>query len=966
MNVKIEKQSEQIEELVQYVIIEHIKEENEQIVENENQWTPVKLEDEENDYYGEFEVYDNGYDVESMEYVSTAVEYEDNDNQYYVEEGDDDDEDENISVYEEESDDDEETNGMDCEYNLDLEPLDTDKEQKLSSSSATSAKKEFFEYKLSKWFQRNYMKHECPVCKETFDYYKDLNIHMVDEHKHLLKSLKEENYILKGNRTHCKICNREIIDDIACYLHSQKHKGIVEKLHKNICGTCKFKSNDMPIMLEHITKDHPEIVEQYKNSHIKKNPYKCPVCSKDFISFYGLMFHIKDEHTQVYYSKYIYNCHLCKDETFNEEKSFLKHLMEVHDLNSWQILDYRKIFNDKEYFSCQKCHITFIENDIIKLLKHYLYHLDNCFWKCKFCNKQVAFNAIKQNHLCIQMIRFYAKQKKPYKKISNTEAKENTQKLKNLQEFQDYIIHVCPFCKEEFDKMIKWHQHLCKKHTIDTLKGLAMKVIPNENNKLRCLICHIVVINTPKQLHEHRFLHLPYHPYKCRHCSQTLNTFKLAVNHVLKKCNDTIINTVKDNDTSVYIQCPFCDYKKFGHTKLLYKHLEDDHNNLKEFFTIQTNNSCICKVCEKQFIKYNHTQCIQHINVHFNEKFFKCPMCIKSFKNIKICYRHFIFNHFNKSITEMQLLENEKQNECEENKLTTVTTLAKSSAKAYILNEFVDFISFACPDCNEGMPNQEDWHQHIVTKHDFFDRSNMVFKDSDGILKCTTCKLKMPTSMNQQQKHKLTHMPYRSFICTLCYARCNTLGVLYGHFRRRHFAAGSFKCYICTEILSTQYQRIDHIKTKHARSEWPRWMCLVCYKLFDNKYTLGAHMDIHDPDRLRYTCEVCEAKLIVLKDYRNHLTRHIERGETSKKLEDFDGINSQSSSKDISENLKANNLVEENNEDEETNLEEEKDEDSDSIVEQEKQTKKVTKKKNNKRKSDAVVSSTKKKKVGKK
>ncbi|KAM7354255.1 uncharacterized protein ACRADG_005986 [Cochliomyia hominivorax] len=893
-----------------------IKHEKELLIEEENHWLPVKYEDEENQYYQDFAGSNgqDGYFEEANDnepyYEHYTIEYI-NKNQDYDSDEDDDDE---------ESDGTEEVESVDIEYNLDLNNY-IQKQAEASESlmkEKSVFKIDFCKQSFHKWLLRFYIQRECPGCKHLFDYYDKWRRHILKVHKELIKE-SDMNYLKNDKKHICKKCNRELVSKFACLSHTLRHREDSHRLDVNICKLCNFESDKNHITLLHFLEMHSDIVDKFKRSDGTNEILVCPICDNSYKKYIYLTYHMKDKHPEEYYYKYIYKCHLCKFEDFKSEELYFQHLIKEHGLNCWSLLNFRQIFDDKEYLACLDCHRVFLENDTHKLLKHFLEHNNNFYWCCKFCNEKISFKKSCYNsHTCIKMMLYYAQQRRGSKKPLNDDEKtglnslEKKQKLQNLQDFEEYILHICPFCRKDFDKMTKWQEHLRNQHEIDTLKGLEMKVITSDNNKLRCVICHTTVTNCPEQLHAHRFQHLPYNPYKCRHCSTNLSTFKIALNHILKRCNDKENKDIKNLATSksnvpmeVVIQCPFCNNQKFNNTNSILKHLEEVHNNFDYFFIIHADNSRSCKVCNNIYLKYDKKTCYDHIHQHFDKRFYKCPMCDNSYTSYNICKHHIIYKHYAKPLNQL-MKTNEKidislNKETKEEISNEPSCVGRSSANSYVLNEFVEFITFACPECNEGFLKHEEWSKHITTKHNFFEKSNMYFKDTDGSLKCTTCKMTLSTSTIQQQRHKLTHMPYRSFMCSLCYTRFNSLGILYGHHRRKHFASGSFKCPICSEILSTDYQRAEHIKNQHSRSEWPRNMCLICYKILARKFGLTTHMNTHDIDRVKHTCEICGSKLVGAKDFKLHLLRHKERGEIEKPKEN--NLNSHSGSKKSEESL---------------------------------------------------------------
>ncbi|XP_037824394.1 zinc finger protein Xfin-like [Lucilia sericata] len=753
-------------------------------------------------------------------------------------------------------------------------------------------------FPLKYWLFKTYVHHTCPECNEQIATYKELRVHIELNHGDAIKKVQKDYYNMNKQTGTCKKCQREYHNDFIMYKHTFRHRENTEELTEKKCKICSHIITKRIKM--HFVELHPEVVDEFNKSGYAKKCLKCPICHNTYANNKYVKFwhHFMFKHPQENQEKFRYNCHLCSHKRFSDEELYFQHLMLQHELNSWNVLNFRKIFEDKEYLACLKCHRVYPKNDTLTFLKHYLEHESSSYWSCKFCGKKSCYGH--NGHMCPKMMQYYGRR---YKDVRESNRGKNI--IKNLEEFEEYIAHVCPFCKEEFNKLHKWQQHLRSIHAIDTLKGLEMKVVATaDNNKLRCVICHTMVANNPVQLHAHRFQHLPFKPYKCRHCKLTLATFKMAVNHVVKRCNDDedrdyIKQVLKPNiinPAEVEIQCSFCNYQKFTDANEAFTHFQDEHNNFKEFFSLDSgaDNLMSCIVCQKKVLQTDAHDLLKHVYTHFDQKIFKCPLCTLSYFKHRTCIGHMQKVHYFKplnlvrSLKERDELSPNKEDVTEYQPTATAPQLAKPNLNSHVLNEFAEFINFACPECNEGISNQKDWHTHITTQHDFFDESNVSFKDSNGSLKCLTCKLNLPTVLTQRLKHKLTHMPYRSFICNLCYARCNSLGVLYGHFRRKHFAQGTFKCSICPEVLATSHQRTEHLKQTHPPNEWPDHICLICYKILRSKSSLNKHMETHDAERVKYTCDICGSKLIGRKDFKNHVDRHEERGEIKKENCDND------------------------------------------------------------------------------
>ncbi|XP_037808880.1 zinc finger protein 423-like isoform X2 [Lucilia sericata] len=846
-------------------MLNKIKAEEELIIEGEqHQWLPIKFEDEQNDYYQEYgqefreDIYlpDSIKNVFSHEYykIEYLDENDDKDEEDKEEEEDMDEQSENDKddLYEPSEEDENDTDYEDEDDDNDNDDDEGEEKEEFYGGSDNEVSEGNISSSLKFWLLNSYVEYNCPECNKNLANYKELRKHLKLKHITAIEAAQKD-YILSEKSGTCKKCQRAYKSGFNRYKHSLQHSENTQDLTEKKCKMCSYKTKRS--IKRHFIEQHPNIVNEYKKYNKEKSTYKCPICHYTYKNskHQKIWHHFIDKHPQEYQEKFRYNCHLCLHECFADEQLYLQHLMADHELNCWKNLNFRKLFDDKEYLACIKCHIVYLKNDTSKLLRHYLEHDNTICWSCRFCKKKSPYKDTgRSGHMCTKMISYYTKQHKVV---------EGEKKIKNLQEFEEYMAHVCPFCKEEFKKLLKWQQHLRSIHAIDTLKGLEM--IAADNNKLHCNICHTMVANTPVQLHCHRFQHLPFKAYKCRQCKQSLATFKMAVNHVVKRCKDDkdrdyIKEVLKPNmieSAKVVIQCAFCNYQKFTDAKEAFEHYQYKHNNFEEFFT----SDAMCIVCHKKFAQTEQQLRLEHVFTHFEEKIFKCPFCNTSHVKYNTCRFHKIQMHYYKP------LDLKKEKTANHQSSAVQSQLAQPNLYSHVLNGFAEFISFACPACNEGLPNQKEWHTHITTQHDIFDESNVSYKDSDGSLKCLTCKSSLPNYLYRRLQHKLTHMPHRTFLCNLCYVRVSSLATLYRHFRQKHFAQGSFKCPICPEVLATSHQQKEHLKQMHPPHEWPvNIQCSLCYEILGNKSALSTHMVIHNNERIN--CDTCGSKSHSKKD----------------------------------------------------------------------------------------------------
>ncbi|XP_023300671.2 ciliogenesis-associated TTC17-interacting protein-like [Lucilia cuprina] len=192
INIKIEANNIEDEYVESNIMLNKIKEEeSELIIESDMQWLPIKLEDEQNNYYEEY-CQEFGENINSYDYIKNepgneqyAIEYLD-ENEHYDDDDDDDNEGEKDQENErddfydpsedvgEDSDSDNEDEeidetdnegNIDTEYNLQLEVFAEDMDKKDNVLEDNGSKTNIL-FPLKYWLFKTYVHHTCPECNE--------------------------------------------------------------------------------------------------------------------------------------------------------------------------------------------------------------------------------------------------------------------------------------------------------------------------------------------------------------------------------------------------------------------------------------------------------------------------------------------------------------------------------------------------------------------------------------------------------------------------------------------------------------------------------------------------------------------------------------------------------------------------------------------------------------------------------
>ncbi|XP_036328776.1 zinc finger protein Xfin-like [Rhagoletis pomonella] len=337
----------------------------------------------------------------------------------------------------------------------------------------------------------------------------------------------------------------------------------------------------------------------------------------------------------------------------------------------------------------------------------------------------------------------------------------------------------------------------------------------------------------------------------------------------------------KDFAKFVKISCPLCPDTAFDSNLYLTRHFKDTHDFFRDNFTINQTNSANCKSCDKFFNVLYKKSMIKHYLSEISATCFCCRLCDKKTLYLESMRSHLLDDHEGVIAAQKPDRSNtfDSADPADPLKVTSVdiskvssTTMAIQTNKTTVFNEFNVYISYACPECNEPFDTSEQWHLHINGEHNFFDHEQLNIEATpDGFKRCKQCGTNISGGILAEQRHKLTHMQYKSFICTLCQHRSTTLGVLTQHFRRRHFAKGSFKCGLCSLVLNTSCERILHIRGDHDPSEYTPELCRVCFSHFSSVKHMHIHMACHDPDRISFPCEFCDRSYW----YKRELNLHV-------------------------------------------------------------------------------------------
>ncbi|XP_017083810.2 zinc finger protein 236 [Drosophila eugracilis] len=394
----------------------------------------------------------------------------------------------------------------------------------------------------------------CPSCgmeyKTQFEWRRHINeVHNFDKRQYLnMKQLDKYRY----QCTQCKdiVCNSKLkgLQD-----HHFRHLPYRLYLKCLICGTCY---NHKPNIAAHLRARHSiydreapamitkpkQVFGRHKDNSSKEKPRLSspppappspPACSSSSASSVasrslkpqpgGLptrpagLNTLEDSisyHNAVDLDFITYFCPKC-NQNFDSHAFWRKHIVEQHNFNSREGLNFRQI--DNHHYLCLECYkrvtVTHTKGAIGQLQSHKFRHLPHRSFKCLTCDGEFVRKQMFFKHLNRDTNRC---DNRPHRDLEDDDAEQETQ----LQS----IFHLaCPQCGDNFTTRNKtqWREHINDYHGLAKLDLLHMSKV--DDNLYRCQDCD-EELQTNRQwvLQFHRFQHLPHAAYiRCKLCKQS-------------------------------------------------------------------------------------------------------------------------------------------------------------------------------------------------------------------------------------------------------------------------------------------------------------------------------------------------------------------------------------------------------------------------------------------------------------
>ncbi|XP_061393664.1 zinc finger protein 423 [Musca vetustissima] len=397
----------------------------------------------------------------------------------------------------------------------------------------------------------------CPECGVEFRMRHLWRRHINSEHNFDKRESLDFRMIDKL-RFQCTICNEVV--------QSSKLKGLQDHKFRHCkyrqylkCLLCGQAYNHKPNMISHLRQRH-NIVEAEPAQHsimaaeAKKQQipaFNAPrqfygggsasknvsdVTSSDRPSGLKTVEDVISYHNAVDHESIFYHCPSCT-QTFDSHVFWRKHIVDEHNLNSRQGLNFRQL--DDHHYICLQCYkrvtVTHTKGAIGQLQSHKFRHLPYKSFHCTVCKgefvrKQMFFKHLDKitnkcdNSMNESTTNHSAAGTSAGKSVWPTRASlpaAAPSLTESTADNQGCFTLSCPQCGLQFESTRTWREHINIEHNLNSRNVLNFRKI---NSKLHlCLECNEHVNGRKlRDLQVHKFKHLPFGAYlHCRFCSMS-------------------------------------------------------------------------------------------------------------------------------------------------------------------------------------------------------------------------------------------------------------------------------------------------------------------------------------------------------------------------------------------------------------------------------------------------------------
>ncbi|KAI8116278.1 Transcription factor grauzone [Lucilia cuprina] len=247
----------------------------------------------------------------------------------------------------------------------------------------------------------------------------------------------------------------------------------------------------------------------------------------------------------------------------------------------------------------------------------------------------------------------------------------------------------------------------------------------------------------------------------------------------------------------------------------------DSFYNLKIHFRDKHNTVAYAMCCNKKF--YRRDVLVDHLNVHKDPNYFKCPKCGKT-----VTTRYSLTKH----------MENHQLHETQQN-------------------------LFNCDKCDKSFLKKIVFERHVL----------LHIPEEERKFQCSMCVKKFATEYLRKQHINHTHSKKYTKICDVCGV---TVWDKYSF--NRHMAQHNgvkpvkFKCDICAAELTNIYFLNRHKKLMHTVQQ--EQICPHCSKISPNYVAHKTHIKYAHTLERKHACHMCDKKFRRPKELKEHLSTH--------------------------------------------------------------------------------------------
>ncbi|XP_011062609.1 PREDICTED: zinc finger protein 708-like [Acromyrmex echinatior] len=267
-------------------------------------------------------------------------------------------------------------------------------------------------------------------------------------------------------------------------------------------------------------------------------------------------------------------------------------------------------------------------------------------------------------------------------------------------------------------------------------------------------------------------------------------------------------------------QCEFCK-KILSNKGYLHRHKKEVHFNVLNG----------CNDCKKGFSNeqdFNNHLITKHSNI--DARPYKCEICPAAFKRLGNLKRHTLQTHAEKPyICKIcSKVFNFKINLIQHKRI-------HSDKKPY--ND--------CNDCRKGFNNEQDFINHLITKHSNIDARPY---------KCEICPAAFKR-LGNLKRHTLQTHAEKPYICKICSKVFNFKINLIQHKRIHSDKKPYNDCNDCKKSFNNEQNFNNHLITKHSKINARPYKCEICPAAFKRSNNLKRHIQTHAEKP--YVCEIC-------------------------------------------------------------------------------------------------------------